>query len=392
MWVGSNTDIDEQKATANALRELTADLSQADRRKDEFLAMLAHELRNPLAPIRNAVEVLRRSGADEATIDKTTDMMGRQLAHMVRLIDDLLDVSRVSLGKIELRQGPVDLASIVNHAVEPGRVLLEKGGVNLTLRLPDVPIYIHADATRMTQVVGNLLNNALKFTPTGGEISVIVEREDGHAVVRVRDTGIGIEADHLRHVFDMFMQVDTTLERTKSGLGIGLTLAKTLVELHHGTIEAHSPGVGRGTELVVRIPVVDPPVATAPSRLAKQTTSGSRRVLVVDDNHDSAESLQILLQLSGHEVRTAHDGLEAVNAAASFLPDVVLLDIGLPGLNGYEAARRIRALPSGRTLKLVALTGWGQERDRQQSTESGFDVHLVKPVDHGVLLKLITDV
>jgi CheY-like chemotaxis protein len=174
--------------------------------------------------------------------------------------------------------------------------------------------------------------------------------------------------------------------------GLRLTLAKTLVELHHGTIEAHSPGVGRGTELVVRIPVVDPPVATAPSRLAKQTTSGSRRVLVVDDNHDSAESLQILLQLSGHEVRTAHDGLEAVNAAASFLPDVVLLDIGLPGLNGYEAARRIRALPSGRTLKLVALTGWGQERDRQQSTESGFDVHLVKPVDHGVLLKLITDV
>jgi PAS domain S-box-containing protein len=393
MWVGSNTDIDQQKSTANALRQLTAQLSQADRRKDEFLAMLAHELRNPLAPIRNAVEILRRSGTDEATIDRMTDVMRRQLAHMVRLIDDLLDVSRVSLGKIELRQGPVDLASIVKHAVELSRILMEKGGVHLTVSLPDEPTYIHADATRMTQVIGNLLNNAVKFTPTGGEVSLILARVDGYAVIRVRDTGIGIAPDHLRHVFDMFMQADTTLERTKSGLGIGLTLAKTLVELHGGTIEAYSPGVNRGTEMVVRIPAGETPPATPASEASdSQTSSRARRVLVVDDNHDSAESLEILLQLSGHHVRIAHDGLEAVTAAASFLPDVVVLDIGLPKLNGYEAARRIRALPSGTHLKLVALTGWGQDSDRQRSAASGFDFHLVKPVDHEVLLKLIADV
>ena len=392
MWVGSDTDIDQQRESADRLRQLSADLASAHRRKDEFLAMLAHELRNPLAPIGNAVEVLRRGGLNESMVQNVVDVMGRQLAHMVRLIDDLLDVSRVSQGKIDLRKSTVELASIVGHAVEASRTLIENAGLTLLVTFPRQPIHVHADATRMAQVIGNLLNNAAKFTPSGGTVSLFVEREGDHAVIRVRDTGIGIAPDQLRHVFDMFMQGDTTLERTKGGLGIGLTLAKRLVELHDGSVEVSSDGVNRGTELVVRIPVVDAPAVETPSTPPSNNTAfHARRVLVVDDNRDSAESLELLLTLSGHVVRLAHDGLEAVDVAATFQPDVVLLDIGLPKLNGYEAARQIRKLALGKRVKLVALTGFGQERDRQRSAQSGFDLHLVKPVDHNALLKAIAD-
>ena len=395
MWVGSATDIDQQRESADRLRQLSADLASAHRRKDEFLAMLAHELRNPLAPIGNAVEVLRRGGLNESMVQNVVDVMGRQLAHMVRLIDDLLDVSRVSQGKIDLRKSTVELATIVSHGVEASRTSIENAGLSLIVTLSREPIYVHADATRMAQVIGNLLNNAAKFTPSGGTVSLLIERDGDHAVIRVRDTGVGIAPDQLRHVFDMFMQGDTTLERTKGGLGIGLTLAKRLVELHDGSVDALSGGVNRGTELVVRIPLVDAPAvetpSTPPTPLSRHTTFQPRRVLVVDDNQDSAESLELLLTLSGHDVRLAHDGLEAVDVAATFQPDVVLLDIGLPKLNGYEAARQIRELAMGRRIKLVALTGFGRDTDRQRSAESGFDLHLVKPVDHQALLKAIAD-
>jgi PAS domain S-box-containing protein len=409
MWIGSNTDIHEQKQTANKLRELAADLSDADRRKNEFLAMLAHELRNPLAPIRNAVEILRLTGDDEEAVKSASEMMSRQVDQMVRLVDDLLEVSRITRGKIELRKTRVDLASVVQLAVEAARALVQCMGHDLTVKLPAQPIYLEADSTRLAQIIGNLLNNACKFTEKGGAIELTVEREneatakpatgdDGsagaspsqHGIIRVRDTGIGIVAEELPRIFDMFRQVDTSLERSVSGLGIGLTLVKNLVELHGGTVQVRSEGVGKGSEFIVRLPIAVEPPSTAPP-LAKRAVApvAPLRVLVVDDNHDSAESLAMLFELTGHETRTVNDGLEAVEAAEKFRPDVVLLDIGLPKMNGYEVARRLRQHPWAKTVLLVALTGWGQDEDRQRSKAAGFDAHFVKPVDFAGLQDLL---
>ena len=379
-------EITERKQAEIALRE-------ADVRKNEFLAMLAHELRNPLAPIRNAVQILRLTEDKNEAVQSASEMMERQIGQMARLVDDLLDVSRISRGKIELRRARIELASAVNHAVEATHSLARCSEHDLTVTLPPQPMYVNADPTRLAQVVGNLLNNACKFTDKGGRIWLTVEREGQEAVIRVRDTGIGIAAEQLPRIFDMFMQVDTSLERSVSGLGIGLSLVKNLVEMHGGTVEVHSAGVGQGSEFVVRLPIMvetTKPPSPEPTE-SKPTITTARRILVVDDNQDSATSLAELLQLTGHDTHTAHDGVAAVEAAAAIKPDVVLLDIGLPRLNGYEVARKIRQQPWGKTMVLVALTGWGQEEDRQRSKEAGFNGHMVKPVDYAALTKILAE-
>ncbi len=415
-WAGINLDISRLKRAEQSLRE-------ADHRKDEFLAMLAHELRNPLAPIRNAVQVLRLRGDTEQTVQSVSEMMERQISQLVRLVDDLLDISRVSRGRIELRRARIELASVVSHAAEACHSHYSSMEHQLTVSLPPHPIYLNADLTRLTQVVGNLLNNACKFTDKGGqiEIAVNVESPATHeesfenevsrgdpsdtspnavrtpfAVIRVRDNGIGIAADQLPRIFDMFVQVDTSLERSVSGLGIGLTLVKNLVEMHDGTISVQSAGVGHGTEFAVRLPMADCPLPIEEprddaDRQSKIKNQKSRRILVVDDNRDAAMSLAMLLNLAGNETQTRFDGRAAVEAAATFQPDVVLLDIGLPKLNGYEAARMIRELPHGKSIVLVALTGWGQEEDRRKSREAGFDGHMVKPVDLEALKTLLIE-
>jgi CheY-like chemotaxis protein/two-component sensor histidine kinase len=324
-------------------------------------------------------------------------MMERQISQMVRLVDDLLDVSRISRGKIELRKGSIELASAVNQAVEAARPLVESKSLDLSVSLPPKPIYLNGDPVRLAQIIGNLLNNACKFTNKGGRIWLTAELSSERdqspvgVLIRVRDTGIGIAADQLPRIFEMFTQLDTSLERSVSGLGIGLTLAKNLVELHGGTIKVHSAGAGQGSEFVVRLPVsAEAPKPPPPEPASNELkTAPSRRILVVDDNEDSAESLTILLSLAGHKTHTAHDGLEAFEAAETFKPDVILLDIGLPKLNGYEVAHKIREKPWGQAMVLVALTGWGQDEDRRRSREAGFNHHLTKPVDPLALTNLL---
>jgi two-component system CheB/CheR fusion protein len=384
--VGASTiarDITSQK-------RLEAKLLEADRHKNEFLAMLAHELRNPLAPIGNAIELLRKSDGNEKTMKQATDIMRRQMRQMIRLIDDLLDVSRITEGKIHLRKERLELASVVNHAVEAARPLWASKEHELKVTLSPQPIYVDGDPARLAQVLGNLINNACRYTENGGRIELTVERQSNDVVISVKDNGIGIAGEQLTRIFDMFTQVDTSLERTQSGLGIGLSLVRTLVEMHHGTVEARSPGIDKGSEFIVRLPTVAAPAPPQPepSRTANATVV-PRRVLVVDDNPDSAESLAMLLQFDGHEAHTAHDGVEGVAAAARIHPDVILLDIGLPKMNGYEAARQIRQLPDGHRIMLVALTGWDQADHRRRSAEAGFNTHLVKPIGHTDLAKLL---
>ena len=384
-------DVTERKRLEDSLRRVAADLSEADRRKNEFLAMLAHELRNPLAPISHAIQALRLAESDRTSVHAATKMLERQVGQMVRLVDDLLDMSRISRGKIELRKDRIELAPIVSQAAEATRALYKSMNHELTVTLPPHPIYLDADPARLTQVVGNLLNNACKFTDSGGHVWLTVEQDRAYAVIRVRDNGIGIAADQLPRLFEMFMQVDTSQERSREGLGIGLTLVKTLVEMQDGTVEAHSEGPGRGSEFVIRLPTVaEMPRPPLPRETAAEPLPAvRRRILVVDDNEDAAEWLATVLGLNGHETHVAHDGLEAVRSAERIHPDAVLLDIGLPRLDGYEVCRRIRAQSWGHDLLLVALTGWGQEEDRQKSRDAGFDAHLVKPVDDEVLLKLL---
>ncbi len=385
-------DVTDRKLQENEVRRYAADLFETNRRKTEFLAMLAHELRNPLAPIRNAVQVLRFPGVTGETVASASEMMERQVGQMVRLVDDLLDVSRISRGKIELRKGPMELGSVVYQAVEASRPLCESMDHELIVTLPPTPIYLNADPMRVAQVIGNLLNNACKFTDRAGRISLIVEREADQAKIRVCDTGVGIALDKIPRIFDMFMQVDTSLERAVSGLGIGLTVVKNLVEMHDGTVEAHSEGLGQGCEFVVRLPLLvkmaEPPPVQA---VNEPTPATARRILVVDDNRDSATWMAMLLKLAGNETHTVYDGPEAVEAAATFKPEVVLLDIGLPKLNGYEVARKIREQPWGQAMVLIALTGWGQEEDRQKTKEAGFNTQLVKPVKHSILIKLLAE-
>jgi signal transduction histidine kinase len=367
------------------------DLRAADRRKDEFLAMLAHELRNPLAPIRNGLQILKMAADKPAAVAKTRDMMDRQVQHLSRLVDDLLDVSRITRGKAELRKGQVDLTAALGRAVETVRPLIEERRHKLIVTQPGRPVWVWADATRITQVVGNLLTNAAKYTEEGGRITLALEEPNGDAVIRVTDTGTGIPADMLPKVFELFTQVDRTLDRSQGGLGIGLTLVKSLVEMHDGTVAAHSGGVGKGSEFVVRLPKM-PADQVALSRPKNGTdfADGPRhRILVVDDNVDAGESLGQLLQFSGHQVVVAHSGPKAIEVSRAFQPRVALLDIGLPGMDGYELARSLRAEPFGPELLLIALTGYGQDEDRRRTREAGFDHHLTKPADPKVLVKIL---
>ena len=384
-------DVTERRHAEAEREKFVSVLENADRRKNEFLALLAHELRNPLAPISNAVRAIRlRQPGDESTILAAADMLERHVAQMARLVNDLLDASRISRGKIALRPARVAIAGVIEEALETVRPLADRMGHQLSVTVPAEPLYVDADAGRLAQVVGNLLNNACKFTNRGGHISLDVSRAGSDTVIRVRDDGIGIAAEDLPGLFEMFVQVDTSLERSRDGLGIGLTLVKTLVELHGGSIEARSDGPGRGSEFIVRLPAAATP-REAPSVQAEAPAPVSvpRRVLVVDDNVDAAESLAMVLRFAGHDTRQAHDGVQAVKVAEQFRADVVLLDIGLPIMNGYEVCRRVRQEPWGRSMLLVALTGWGQEEDREQSRDAGFDVHMVKPVDHEALLDVI---
>jgi PAS domain S-box-containing protein len=384
-------DITERKLLEDKLRQTAAELSEANRRKTEFLALLAHELRNPLAPISNALRILELTHGDSDAVQSAIEMMRRQVGQLVRLVEDLLDVNRISRGKVELRLQRIELASAVNQAVETARPSCEAEGHLLTASIPPEPIHLNADSVRLVQVLGNLLNNACKFTPRGGRISLTVERDGTQAVIRIRDTGIGIALEQLSRIFDMFAQVDSSLDRTQAGLGIGLTLVKALVEMHGGTVEAHSDGVGHGSEFVVRLPVLAD-ASKAPSHDPPDSETAhmaKRRILIVDDNKDSARSLATLLNLVGNETHTAHDGFEALELAERLRPDLMLLDIGLPKLNGYEVCRRIREKAWGKTIVLVALTGWGYEADRRHSKDAGFDHHLVKPAEFSALKKLL---
>jgi CheY-like chemotaxis protein len=374
-------------------RHVEEALREADRRKDEFLATLAHELRNPLAPIRTGLELLKLADDDRALADETRAMMEQQIEQMVRLIDDLLEVSRITEGKLRLRKERVELAWAIRSAVESTRPLIEMSGHELTVTLPPEPVHIEADPTRLAQVFANLLSNAAKYTPARGHIEIRAEHRDGAAVVSVRDNGIGIPAYHLPKLFEMFSQVDSALERSQGGLGIGLSLVRGLVEMHGGAVEAHSGGPGRGSEFVVRLPVAEPgqePNTPGPVGGSPQPVAASR-ILIVDDNRNAAQLLGQVLGVLGHEARVVHDGLEAVRTAAEFRPRLVLLDIGMPGVNGYEAARRIRSEPWGSDMVLVALTGFGQEADRQQAVQAGFDHHLTKPVEAAAVQRLLAE-
>jgi PAS domain S-box-containing protein len=374
----------------SALRERAEELADANRNKDEFLATLAHELRNPLAPIRNAVQYLGMEGLAETDAKAGREIISRQVAVMVRLIEDLLDLSRISRNTLDIRKQSVSLESILDGAVETSRPLILECGHELTVQLPRTPIELEADPVRLSQVVLNLLNNSARYTPRGGRIWLTADREGSDAVIRVRDNGLGIAPEMLTHIFEMFTQVDRSLERSQAGLGIGLTLVRRLVDLHDGTIEARSEGLGKGSEFVVRLPLRQPPLETTRAGDGPRAASLSgSRILVVDDNKDSAKTLGLLLRLKGNEIRTAYDGVEAVEAAETFHPDLVLLDIGLPKLNGYDVARIIRQQPWGRDMILVALTGWGQDEDRLRSQEAGFNFHVVKPVELAALESLL---
>ena len=381
----------ERKRLEGELRRRVTELAEGDRRKDEFLAMLAHELRNPLAPMRHGLQILQLAGDKPQVVAQTRDVINRQVQHMSRLVDDLLDISRITRGRVELRKRPVDLAEVVGAAVDEVRPLIESRRHGLTVAQPGGPARVVGDPTRLTQVLTNLLTNAAKYTDPGGDIRVLVGREGDDAVVRVRDTGVGISPDMRQKVFDLFTQVEGTLDRSQGGLGIGLTLVKTLVELHGGRVEVFSDGPGKGSEFVVRLPaLVGESAAAAPAEPAEAPVP-PRRILVVDDNVDAAESLATLLQLGGHEVLTAHTGVRAVEAARQFRPEVVLHDIGLPGLTGYEVTRELRRDPVTRAALVVAMTGYGQETDRQRSREAGFDHHLVKPADPAELRRLLAN-
>ncbi len=401
-------DVTEERAATNQLRELASRLSEADRRKNEFLAMLAHEIRNPLAAIRNSVAILKLSDRDPQSAAAAQGAIERQMEHLVRLVEDLLDLGRVSRGKLALRRSRIDLRQAIAQAVEACRPTYARSGQVLEVEIADTPLLVDGDSTRITQAIGNLLSNASKFTPRGGRIELLAGRDAAEVFVRVRDNGIGIAAENLSGLFDMFSQIDTSLERAQGGLGIGLNLVRLLVEMHGGRVEALSEGLGHGSEFVVHLPLltaeaqdleiaVSSGAAPAAEVANKQEGAGAavplqqraRRILVVDDNVDSADSLAMLLRLHGHQAEVARDGREAVEVALRTLPEVVLLDIGLPKLNGYEVARRIRLSPQGQETRIIALTGWGQDEDRKLSSAAGFDEHLVKPVDHARLLAML---
>lgn len=381
-WAGINLDISALKRAEDALRQVA-------HRKDIFLATLAHELRNPLAPLRSATEVLQGLPQADPRVAWAAGVLDRQLTHLTRLIDDLLDISRIRRGAISLRTELLALGAAVEQALETCRPLLVRLGHRVDVDLPAAPVFVTADPTRIVQVVANLINNAGKYTPPGGHIRVTVTRDGDEAVVSVLDDGIGIHPDKLHEIFEMFAQVDTSLERSQGGLGIGLTIARLLVQLHGGTLSAHSRGEGQGSEFVVRLPAREAPAATrTPSPPARPATLG-RRILIVDDNIDSAESLRLLLELEGHEAHVAHDGPSALAFARRLLPELILLDLGMPGMSGYEVAAAVRR-ELDPNITLIAVTGWGQAEDRRRTHEAGFDHHLVKPLHFEQLRPLLS--
>ncbi len=369
----------ESQRSAQALRE-------ADRRKDEFLATLAHELRNPLAPIRNAVEVMRSKGVNDPTLDWAKDVIARQVSNMVRLVDDLLDVSRVTTGKLVLRREATELGRVIQRAIEASHSLIDANQHQLEVSLPAEPVPLEADEVRLIQVFSNLLTNAAKYTKPGGKIRIVGRVVDGQVEVQVQDSGIGIPQEMLDDVFSLFMQVERSLDRAHGGLGVGLALVRQLVELHGGTVAAESSGCDRGSTFTVRLPrAADLEHDSAANDVNRQTPAQplpqGRRVLIVDDNVDAAISLSVLVNLLGHDTQTAHTGPDGLTAALSYRPDVIILDIGLPGMSGYELSRKLRSEPSLGETTLIALTGWGTEEDKRQAAEAGFDFHLTKPVD-----------
>jgi two-component system CheB/CheR fusion protein len=391
---GCTVDVTDLKEAEERLRRLNDELREADRRKDEFVATLAHELRNPLAPIRNAVRILQARGPRDADLERNRAVIDRQVAHMARLLEDLLDVSRITRGKLELRRDLVPLAHVIDAALETSRPAIEAGAHALRVAMPPGSLLVDADPVRLAQVFGNLLTNAAKYTERGGTIEMVASQEGSEVAVSVRDTGIGIAPEMLGRLFEMFSQAVPAMQRTQGGLGIGLSLAKGIVELHGGRIDARSGGLQQGSEFTVRLPlpqdfaanrghVSDPRAAMV--RL-------TRRVLVVDDNRDSADTLATLLEVLGCEVKVAYDGEEALRVGEGFKPDAVLLDLGMPRVNGFEACERMRAQPWGRAICIVALTGWGQEDDRKRTKEAGFDAHLVKPADPGKLTELLASI
>jgi PAS domain S-box-containing protein len=386
-------EVAERTRLERDLRSTVDQLRESDRLKTEFLAMMSHELRNPLAPIRNAVQVLKMHPASDPALVRARTIIERQVQQMTHLVDDLLDLSRISRNTLQIRPTPTDVASLVHSAVETSRPFIDAVGHELSVSVPAVPIVLNVDPLRISQVLSNLLNNAAKFTPRGGRISLTVEQTPSSVVFRVRDSGIGIPRDKLTAIFDMFSQLAPGDDRAQTGLGIGLTLAKRLVEKHGGTIEASSPGPGQGSEFIVSLPPMVEAVMRLPAASDHELPAPvyHRRVLIVDDNSDAAEMLGLMLSYLGCEVRLAYNGLDALILARDFRPDLIILDIGLPGLNGYEVASRLRAEEWGRDIVLIALTGWGQDEDKRRAREAGFDHHLVKPVNPEVLETILAE-
>ena len=365
-------------------------LKDNDRRKDEFLAMLAHELRNPLAPIQSALNILQRGDAGEDIERESLKIMDRQLQKEVRLVDDLLDVSRITRGSIALRQDPIDLGLVTSQAAEGVRHHFEARGQTFDMKLPENHVVVRGDALRLEQVISNLLINAAKYTQPGGHVTLTLEEKDRKAILSVADNGIGIAPDLLPRIFDLFVQAELAIDRSQGGLGIGLTLVRRLVELQGGTVEARSKGLKTGSEFIVRLPILTgvAPLAAATVEPSKEPAK-ARRILIVDDNADAAKTSALLLKLLGHEIRTATDGVSGLESARVFKPDVVLLDIGLPGMDGFEVARRLREMPEARNALIVAISGYGQAEDRRRSKEAGFDFHVVKPATLEKLQALI---
>jgi PAS domain S-box-containing protein len=387
---GIGIDTTTRRRSEDELRRENAELTEADRRKDEFLAVLAHELRNPLAPIKNSVTMLKARPMPDEQMAWARDAVERQVDLMARLLDDLLDVSSMAREKLELRKERVELAHVVDTAVARSRPLIDAAGHELTISVPSEPVYVDADSVRLAQVLANLLDNAAKYTERGGHIRLSANVEGRELVISVKDDGIGIAEEHLPRLFDMFAQTTSALHRAQGGLGIGLSLARALVELHGGSVMAYSEGPGRGSEFMVRLPLARTRMLERDAHAPEEPAApAGRRILVADDNHDAAESLAMMLRMGGNDVRTGRDGVEAVTIAHSYHPQVVLLDIGMPRMNGYDAARRIRSEPWGREMMLIALTGWGQDEDKRRAREAGFDHHLTKPVDADELEKLV---
>ena len=388
-----NAELEERVTErTSALEATTQALKEANHRKDEFLAMLAHELRNPLAPIRTAVQLLRLKELTEPHRRRARDVIERQVEHLVNLIDDLLDVSRITRGMITLQLEPVLIGAIVARAVETARPAIDAHRHALEVDLPDELISVEGDKTRLVQVIANILHNAAKFMDPGGRIRLSVKRDGQQAIIKVSDTGIGIAPDLIPKMFELFTQVHSKSERAQGGLGIGLALVRRLTEMHGGTVSVFSEGPGRGAEFTVRLPIMATQVAVLSGEKRDSSTIPTvapQRILVADDNHDAAEALSLQLQLAGHDVRTAHDGIEAVAVASTFEPDIVLLDLGMPKMDGYEAARQLRLRPGTRPMTLIALTGWGQQQDRDRTADAGFDAHLVKPVAEVSLFKAL---